>query len=53
MSKEDNPNFKIPKSKIDFRKIFSTDPNFTPITQINDSKIRFIGKVCRFRGIIN
>ena len=53
MSDKEIPEFKVPKSKIDFRRIFPTDPNFSPITQISDQKMKFIGKICRFKGMIN
>ena len=52
MSDEESPIFQVPDSKIDFRRIFTTDPNFTPVTNFKNSKIKFSGKICRFRGMI-
>ena len=53
MSDKEIPEFKVPKSKIDFKRIFPTDPSFSPITYISDQKLKFIGKICRFTGILN
>ena len=52
MSDEESPFFQVPDPKIDFRRIFTTDPIFTPVKNFINSKIKFSGKICRFRGLI-
>ena len=52
MSDEESPNFQVPDSKIDLRRILLHDPNFTPVTNFVNSNIKFSGKICRFRGMI-
>ena len=51
MSKEKN--FKEPIPKLDLRQAFPSDPNYAPIPNIEESKLKFKGNIARFRGMIN
>ena len=45
--------FPIPEKKIDLKRAFKSDPDFEIDTNISDSKLKFKGRICRFRGLIN
>ena len=45
--------FKVPKARINYQNLFPIDPNYTPTTNFQNSKIKFSGKICRFTGVIN
>ena len=53
MSEKEIAEFKVPKSKIDFISNIPKDPNYEIQIQEQDKNCRFVGKICRFRVMIN